>query len=128
MILLDTSVVVAAFSPPYPAEHALRQTIRDGHQLGLNTLVLYEWRRGPRIPGEVEALDLVFPTDQVLGFGSAEAVRAAALYRQVKNPRRREFDIALAACAIEWESMLWTLNPVDFRDIPGLRLFIPSAK
>lgn len=127
MILLDTSVIVAAFSPPYMAEPALRQTITAGHKMVLTTLVLYEWRRGPRQDGEVEALELLFPTAQVLGFGALEAVRAAALCRQVKNPRRREFDIALAACAIEWECLLWTLNPADFRDIPGMRLYVPPS-
>jgi len=31
-------------------------------------------------------------------------------------------DLAIAACALTHEAALWTLNPEDFRDIPGLRL------
>lgn len=34
-------------------------------------------------------------------------------------------DIAIAACAIVRDAELWTLNPADFRDIPGLRLAVP---
>lgn len=127
MILIDTSVLVAAFCPPHTAAPALRRTIREGHPVIVTSLVLYEWWRGPRQREEIEAVELTFPPNQFQGFGPAEAVRAAALYRQVKRPRRREFDIAIAACAIEWEAQLWTLNPADFADIPGLRLWAPGA-
>ena len=34
----------------------------------------------------------------------------------------QEMDLAIAACAIVREAALWTLNPGDFKDIPGLRL------
>jgi predicted nucleic acid-binding protein len=37
--------------------------------------------------------------------------------------RGREIEIAIAACAMSWHASLWTLNPDDFADIPGLRLF-----
>jgi predicted nucleic acid-binding protein len=31
--------------------------------------------------------------------------------------------IAIAACAIEHDAALWALNPADFGDIPGLKLY-----
>jgi predicted nucleic acid-binding protein len=31
-------------------------------------------------------------------------------------------DLAIAACAIANGAAFWTLNPADFRDVPGLRL------
>jgi predicted nucleic acid-binding protein len=34
-------------------------------------------------------------------------------------------DIAIAACAIEQRARLWTLNPEEFRDLPGLELYAP---
>jgi predicted nucleic acid-binding protein len=38
----------------------------------------------------------------------------------VKRPRGREIDLAIAAHAISRDARLWTLNPNDFDDIPGL--------
>jgi predicted nucleic acid-binding protein len=51
-----------------------------------------------------------------------EAALAAELYRKVKHARGREIDLAIAAIAIANSAALWTLNPRDFRDIPGLEL------
>jgi predicted nucleic acid-binding protein len=44
----------------------------------------------------------------------------------MKNPRGRGFDVAIAACAILRQASLWTLNPRDFSDIPGLTLYRPN--
>jgi predicted nucleic acid-binding protein len=55
-------------------------------------------------------------------FTHAEAELAASLYAQVARPRGREIDLAIAACALGQGAALWTLNPQDFRDVPGLRL------
>jgi predicted nucleic acid-binding protein len=38
----------------------------------------------------------------------------------LKNPRRREIDIAIAACAVAQGASFWTLNPRDFQDFPDL--------
>ncbi len=51
---------------------------------------------------------------------------AADLYRAVSRARPREFDFGVAACAMTSGAALWTLNPQDFRDIPGLSLFEAS--
>jgi predicted nucleic acid-binding protein len=45
--------------------------------------------------------------------------------RSVRRARSREIDIAIAACTICHQTELWTLNPADFADIPGLRLLNP---
>ncbi len=58
--------------------------------------------------------------DAVVDFGAAEARLAADLYRKVKRARGRELDLAIAACAVSRSAPLWTLNPRDFQDIPGL--------
>lgn len=85
-------------------------------------LVLYEWLRGPRLPEELAIQEALFPSVAALPFGPQEAAIAAELYRCLPRPRRREFDLAIAACAISWGAELWTLNPADFEDVPGLRL------
>jgi len=86
------------------------------------TLVLYEWLRGPRIAEELAVQEAVVPSSEALPFGVEEARVASQLYTQVKRARGRELDLAIAACAIVWDGELWTLNPEDFRDVPGLRL------
>ena len=84
-------------------------------------LVLYEWLRGPRLEAELAVQEAVLPSAGALPFGPDEAGAAAGLYRRL--PRARGREIAIAACAMAWDASLWTLNPDDFADIPGLRLF-----
>jgi predicted nucleic acid-binding protein len=86
------------------------------------SLVLYEWLHGPRLPEEIAAQEALFPSDAAVPFGSQEAALSANLYRSLSRPRGREIDLAIAACAIIREAELWTLNNVDFKDIPNLHL------
>lgn len=88
----------------------------------LSTIVLYEWLRGPRTPAELAAQDELFPAATAVAFGVEEAAVAASLYRRLTRARGRELDLAVAACALTNNGAIWTLNPSDFRDIPGLRL------
>lgn len=123
MIHLDTSLLVDALTGPRRSAGALRKTIERGERVTLSTLVLYEWRRGPRQPEELAAQEALFPNESVVPFGRQEAVLAAELYRAIRRPRGREIDLAIAACALANEAEFWTLNPQGFRDIPGLTIF-----
>jgi len=123
VIHLDTSLLVDALTGPRRSAGALRKTIERGERVTLSTLVLYEWRRGPRQPEELAAQEALFPNESVVPFGRQEAVLAAELYRAIRRPRGREIDLAIAACALANEAEFWTLNPQDFRDIPGLTIF-----
>ncbi|OLA98830.1 MAG: hypothetical protein AUH77_05900 [Candidatus Rokubacteria bacterium 13_1_40CM_4_69_39] len=122
MIHLDTSVLVDALTGPRRSSGALRKTIERGERLALSTLVLYEWRRGPRLPEELAAQEALLPNESVVAFGWQEASLAAELYRVIRRPREREIDLAIAACALVHGAPFWTLNPHDFRDIPGLTI------
>jgi predicted nucleic acid-binding protein len=124
MIQLDTSVLVDALTGKRRSEPLLRRFIENGERIHLNALVLFEWRRGPRSPEEIEDQEILFPSDQTISFGSPEASAAADLYRKIKRPRGREIDIAIAACAITHQARLWTLNRADFIDIPHLKLAV----
>jgi predicted nucleic acid-binding protein len=84
--------------------------------------VLYEWLRGPRTGQEIADQEELLPASAALPFGPEEAGLSAELYRTVRRARGREIDLAIAAYAIRHEAQLWTLNPRDFGDIPGLRL------
>jgi predicted nucleic acid-binding protein len=122
MIHLDTSVLIDALTGPRRSAPALRRLIERGERVGFSTIVLYEWRRGPRRTAELEAQEALFPSDALVTFGPGEASLAAALYRQVRRPRGREIDLAIAACALTQDAAFWTLNGADFADIPMLRL------
>lgn len=122
MIHLDTCVLVDALSGPRRSAGRLRALIERGERVSFSSLVMYEWLRGPRLAEQLEAQDALFPSIDAAPFGPAEAALAARLYRQVRRPRGRELDLAIAASAILENAALWTLNPGDFADIPGLRL------
>ncbi|MFI5177903.1 MAG: type II toxin-antitoxin system VapC family toxin [Vicinamibacterales bacterium] len=119
---LDTSALIDALTGRRRSLEALIGLADQGHRLALSTIVLYEWLRGPRSRTELEAQETLFPSEQTIGFGPAEAAAAARLYKEVARPRGREVDLAVAACALTTGAAIWTLNPGDFRDIPGLRL------
>jgi predicted nucleic acid-binding protein len=122
MVHLDTSALVDALTGPRRSLDALTTLVDEGHRLGLSAIVLYEWLRGPRAPADLDAQEALFPAEAAVPFGSGEARLSAALYARVRRGRGRELDLAIAACALAHDAALWTLNPADFRDIPGLRL------
>ena len=126
MIHLDTSILVDALTGPRRSSPALRAAIASGERVTLGTLVLYEWRRGPRHEAELHAQEQLFPREQTVPFGPEESGIAGTLYGSLKRPRGREIDLAIAACAIASGASLWTLNPEDFRDVPGLTLYEPA--
>jgi predicted nucleic acid-binding protein len=126
VIVLDTSVLIDGLSGS-GSTSALRAAIVEGERIVIPTLVLYEWWRGPRKPQELAAQEALFPRAAAIGFGADEAALAADLYARVSRPRGREIDLAIAACAIARGACLWTLNPRDFEDMPGLQVAAPGT-
>ncbi len=125
MIVIDTSALIDSLSGPRRSAPVLRAAIEKGERLLLPALVLYEWLRGPRLPEELAAQEALVPAENAVPYGPQEAALSARLYKAVSRPRGREIDLAIAACAIGRDAFLWTLNPPDFQDIPGLRLWSP---
>lgn len=126
IVHLDTSVLVDALTGPRRSLAAIERTVEAGHVIATSTLAVYEWLRGPRTPEDLDDQESLLPAAEARGFGSAEARRAADLYRMLTRTRGREMDLAIAACALEHGAHLWTLNTNDFRDIPGLTLYKPA--
>lgn len=122
IVHLDTSALVDALTGPRRALPSLTSFVNDGHRIALSSLVLFEWLRGPRSRAELAAQETLLPREAAVPFTDVEADLAASLYARVARPRGREIDLAIAACAIAQSAALWTLNPQDFRDVPGLRL------
>ena len=122
MIHLDTSALIDALTGPKRSAPRLRELVAGPQPLGISSIVLFEWLRGPRLKEELEAQEALFPGAAAVSFGTQEAEHAAHIYKSVKRPRGREADFAIAACALTHDALLWTLNPIDFRDVPDLQL------
>ena len=82
-------------------------------------LVLYEWRRGPRLVEELAAEAALLGPEAIFGFGEDEARVAADLYRRVGRARGRELDLAIAACALTNGASLWTSTAKIFAISPA---------
>ena len=121
-IHLDTSALVGALTAPRDSVDRLYTLVEEGHRLRVSSIVLYEWLRGPRTVGELRRQEELFPREQAVPFDTEAAAQAAALYVRLPRPRGRDLDLAIAACALIDEAALWTLNPKDFADVPGLKL------
>jgi tRNA(fMet)-specific endonuclease VapC len=122
IVHLDTSSLVDALTGPRRSLDELIKLTDQGHRLMLSTVVLYEWLRGPRTRAELASQEDLFPSESAVPFGADEAATAARLCRQLPHARGREIDLTVAACAVASNAAIWTLNPDDFRDVPGLRL------
>lgn len=122
MIVVDSSALVASLTGTRDSFPRMLALIESGQRLALPSLVLYEWLRGPREPAELAHQERLLPASLALPFTAIEAEIAARFYRELGRPRPRQTDFAIAACALSHEAALWTLNPRDFADIPGLRL------
>ncbi|MBX3029443.1 MAG: type II toxin-antitoxin system VapC family toxin [Chloroflexi bacterium] len=122
MIVVDTSALIDSLVGPRRSALRMRRFIEDGERLVVPALVLYEWWRGPRSAEELAVQEALFPSEEAPPFGPEQAGLAARLYRDVRRPRGREVDLAIAAHAISRRAALWTLNVDDFSDIPGLTM------
>lgn len=122
MTHLDASTLIDALSGPGASAEKLRDLIARGERVAISAIVLYEWRRGPRLPQQIEAQEALFPSEAAVAFGTREALIAASLFSRLPRARDRSVDVAVAACAVAHGAALWTLNRADFKDVPELEL------
>ena len=123
VIVLDTSLLVDALTGPRRSAPALRRAIEGGERLLLPSLVLYEWLRGPRRAEELRPrkrcsrrrAPSVLPRPRAPRSSTSRSP-AAAVGRSTSRSRP----------APHGGARLWTLNPRDFRDLPGLELYEAS--
>jgi len=128
MVHLDTSVLIDALTGPRRSSGKLRDLLEGPEPVGISSIVLFEWLRGPRSDKEIEVQEALLPSADAAPFGFLEARIASQLYRNVRRSRGREADLAIAACALSSDALLWTLNEEDFRDIPNLNLWKPEKR
>jgi predicted nucleic acid-binding protein len=124
VIHLDTSVLIdLCAQDSQQTGMAMEQALDNGDVLETSTIALYEWLRGPRRPEQLRIQEALFPSSTAIPFELFQARRAALLFRALGGTRKRSLDFAIAACALEHDAALWTLNRQDFDDIPGLILY-----
>lgn len=124
--LLDTTVLSPYFAGQPHARFLLRQMAPDG--IAVSILSYLEGYQGVIENADPERakrrFNAFFRTAQILPVSPAVARRCAEirsfLKQQGKQPRKRAFDLVIAATAIEHGLELVTHNTQDFKDIPNL--------
>lgn len=122
--LLDTNVAILLRDGD-PVVAARLATLDDAILLSVITRVELEggvYREAADIPARRARLDAVLAAIPVLAFDDAAADAYAAIVRTAGYSRRKLLDRMIAAHALVHRATLVTMNPDDFRDVPGLQL------
>jgi len=124
--LIDTTVLIPYFAGNQHAVTLIKQLLPDG--IAVSILSYLEAYQGAIEEADPEAakrqFNAFFRGIPVLAVSPAVAKRCAEirslLKEQGKNPRKRAFDLVIAATALEHGLEVVTHNTKDFDDIPNL--------
>ncbi len=117
---LDTDFLLKALSGAGPERDLLRAISDSAVEIEISALAWYEFCRGPRSPEQEAVARSYLEASGVIEFDEHLAAQAADLFRRLGSPRRRAFDIAIAATAIARDAWLLTGNARDYSGIEGL--------
>lgn len=117
---LDTCFLIRALVPGTDADRRLREWLRAGRQLCMDTVAWTEFLCGPVQPDERRLAEQVV-TERV-GFSAADASRAAEFFNATGRRRGTLADCMIAAAAVGRDAALVTLNQDDFRCFAELGL------
>ncbi|MGI8690172.1 MAG: type II toxin-antitoxin system VapC family toxin [Thermomicrobiales bacterium] len=124
--MIDTTVLIPHFAGNQQAVMLIRHLLPDG--IAVSILSYLEAYQGAIEEADPEAakrqFNAFFRGIPVLEVSPAVAKRCAEirsfLKKQGKNPRKRAFDLVIAATALEHGLELVTHNMKDYQDIPSL--------
>ena len=119
---LDTDFLIYALEAGGPERRRARELVESEHEIGISSIVWYEFSRDPRTPEQLATARALFAEDGVVPFSETIVVSAAEVFRQLGSPRRRAADIAIGVTAALFGVTLVTRNARDFAGIPGLEL------
>lgn len=117
---LDTDFLVKALFAPGVERDLLRQIADSASEIEISALAWYEFCRGPRLPEQEAVARGLLEDEGIIAFNEALASAAADLFRRLGSPRRRAFDVAIAATAMARGARLLTGNTRDYSGIEGL--------
>lgn len=124
--LIDTTVLSPYFARNQAAIDLLKQLTPDG--IAVSILAYLEAYQGvierPDPVASRRRFDAFFRSVPILPISPAVARRCAEirsmLKKQGRSPRRRAFDLVIAATALEHGLAVVTHNTQDYQDIPNL--------
>lgn len=117
---LDTDFLLKALLSSGPERKLLRSISDSPADIEMSALAWYEFSRGPRLPEQEAVAKSYLESDGVIPFGEELAAKASDLFRRLGSPRRRAFDVAIAATAISRGARLLTGNVRDYAGIEDL--------
>ena len=120
LVHVDTDVLVHAIAHAGPERARLSELAGSADDVQMSAVAWYEFCRGPRTPEQLAVARELLEADGVISLSEAIAQRAAEVFRELGQPRRRAADIAIGVTALVLDALLLTRNRRDFEDIPGL--------
>ena len=119
---LDTDFLVKAAATAGEERQQLIRILEQEVPVGMSAIAWYEFSRGPRTPEQLAVAAFLIEEEDIVAFDAAAAIQAADTFRRAGFPRRRANDIAIGTLAARAGAELWTLNPIDFVDVPDLNV------
>lgn len=117
--ILDTSVLIAGHSDRSFGEQAISAvTLAELHFGVLRADTAEDRAERLAAISRIERRFDALPVDDIVAESYGRLADAVA--RIGRNPRRRSFDLLIAATAHAHDARLLTLNPDDFRGLDGL--------
>ncbi len=125
-VVVDTDLLIDYFAGVSPGTEAIAQLLRED-RLAVTTLSLFELACGAQTPDQIRDLELLLQAVSLIPLDAAAALRAGAVYRQLKAKGQliEIPDLLIAGCCLAAEMPLLTRNRAHFQRIEGLAL--PTA-
>ena len=126
-IHLDTCFLIRALVPGTEPDLRLRQWLREGQRLCMDSIAWTEFLCGPLTPEELVLAEQIVPVR--IEYSEQDARRAADFFNATGRRRGSLANCMIAASAREQGAALATTNLQDFKRFEdfGLRLALPIA-
>ena len=113
MIHLDTNYIVGLVTPRSPLEPQILAWMNAGEKFAASSIAWSEFLTGPVTAGEISDASRILD-NRIVGFGAAEAQRAADIFNLTGRKRPTRTDCFIAATAMCARVRLATNNTKHF--------------
>ncbi len=124
---LDTNALTAILTRRGDAAQTFREKLAAGHDVTLNAISYFEFKRGlilPRFSRTLAEFQAFVAGNDLLPLNEASLDQAVMVYQNLRAAGRllEDADILVAGIALAHDAVLVTRNLKHFRRIEGLRL------